>query len=94
MAKRGPLWTETALDKARKLKSAGMTYEEIGAALDRTGAAVRDALQRHTGLVTNHPYLKSYDGPPIGFTDEDTRLRINAIEGSAKLKAEILRVFA
>ena len=93
MSKRGPLWTEDAIDKARKLKASGMSYAEIGMALNRTGASVRDALARHTGYITNHAYLKSYDGPPIGFTDEDMRLREDAIQGSARLLAEIERVF-
>lgn len=87
-------WTPERLAKAIELSKSGLSYEEIGAAFDKTPGAVSDAMNRHRDRQADpDSYLKGYDGPPIGWTKEDFRLRENARCGSAKLLAEIERVF-
>jgi hypothetical protein len=91
---RNKIWRPEDLARARELKDAGLSYEEIGKALgNRTGRAVLDAIRRHSEAYTTERHLNYWDGPAIGYCPTAARLRSNAIQGSARLLAEIERVF-
>lgn len=86
-------WTPERISKALEMSAAGFSYEEIGACFGKTKGAVNDAMNRHRNGQKAFQYDKSGAGPAIGYTLEDARLRRDAIKGSAKLLAEIERVF-
>ena len=84
------VWTERDIDRAFKLKAGGMSYAEVGAAMGKTQRSVQCALERHRGQKVCRDI---YNGDPIGRCDDSIRYQENAVEGSAKLLAEIERVF-
>jgi hypothetical protein len=87
-------WTPERLAKTEDMIASGLTYDEIGRTYGKTAGAISDAMNRHRNIKGNPvSYLKGYDGPAIGLTQEDCRLREDAILGSARLLAEIERVF-
>lgn len=81
MTRKGEPWTDAEIARAISLRSGGMTTEEIGRALGRTEPGVRDMLHRRQPIR-----VTAYD-------KEEQRLKIDAIQGSARLLAEIERVF-
>lgn len=87
-SRRGRAWKEAEIAQALKLKEGGLTTAEIGKALDRTECGVRDLFYR---LQPYHHERRL--GAPIGQTSEDRHFANDAAQGSARLRAEIERVF-
>ena len=81
-------WPDKDIAKALKLKAGGLTYAEIGKAIDRTPGAVSDFFYRQQN---GDP--RKRDGRAIGLTQEDRRFANDAVRGSERLLAEIERVF-
>lgn len=93
-SERKRFWTAERLLKAKNMAEAGKSYREIGLALGKTEGAVKDAMNRFRDRKASPgTYLKGYDGPAIGWTTEDFRLRESAIIGSQALRDAILRAF-
>lgn len=87
----GRFWTNREVVRALKLREAGLTTQEIADALgDRTEGGVRDMFYR-----MSHPNVRrsAETGGPIGETFEDRHFANDAVNGSARLLAEIERVF-
>ena len=83
-------WTEQDLARALHLKTGGLSYAEVGAAMGRTQRAVQCAIERYRG---ERAYRNIVHGDPIGRCDDYIRYQRNAVEGSTRLLAEIERVF-
>jgi hypothetical protein len=86
MSKR--FWTDHETATAIRLKAGGLTYAEIARALDRTDGSINDFFYR---VQNGDPRRK--DGGPIWQTPEDRHFANNAVQGSARLRDEIMRVF-
>jgi hypothetical protein len=81
---RGRAWTEAEYAKLLSLRTGGLGIHEIAAALNRTPGAV------YAKLDLNPPNSCT---EAIGQTNEDRHFANNAVIGSARLRAEIERVF-
>jgi hypothetical protein len=80
----GRTWTEAEYAKLLDLRTGGLSVPEIARALDRTIGSI------WAKLDLNPPNSCT---EAIGQTNEDRQYINNAIEGSARLRAEIERVF-
>lgn len=85
----GKTWSAVEKAKALELDRAGLSYAEVGRALDRSPRAVQCMIER-SGTRAAH---SNYDGPPIAYCEVAARLQRNAISGSAELRETIYRVF-
>lgn len=88
---RGRLWTDARLEKAEAMQKAGMCWQEVANAYGVTMKSLHAAIQRHrqrkAGITTHK------DTSPIALCPERQSYEVNAKIGSAKLLAEIARVF-
>jgi hypothetical protein len=81
---RGRIWTEAEYAKLLSLRTGGLSVPEIARALDRTVGSI------WAKLDLNPPNSCT---EAIGQTNEDRHFANDAITGSARLRAEIERVF-
>jgi hypothetical protein len=81
---RGRIWTDAEVAQLLSLRTGGLSVPEIARALDRTVGAC------WAKLDLNPPNSCT---EAIGQTNEDRHFANDAIEGSARLLAEIERVF-
>lgn len=82
------VWTEEEIATADRLKDGGLNTDEIGRALGRSESAVRDMFHRRQPRQVEYRL-----GKAIGQTQEDRHFANDARNGSARLLAEIERVF-
>lgn len=72
-------WTDREIARVLKMREGGMTYDEIAAALGKSKPSVKSAIARRFGRK--------------GTRDELVYYHADAKRGSARLLAEIQRVF-
>jgi hypothetical protein len=84
-------WLDTAIEKAIAMHDNGMSWREVADAYGETFKSLYAAVERYRKRKAG--YVHSKDGSPIFICRERAAYENDAIRGSARLLAEIERVF-
>lgn len=84
-------WLDSTIEKAIRMHGSGMSWQEIADAYGETFKSLYAAVDRYRKRKAGISTFR--DSRPIAICSERAAYELNAVQGSARLLAEIERVF-